>query len=80
MDYTEELLLELIERHDENEEFYREKLTELQAGGTAYMMFGAYAHGVVKEAVKLRAAGNEKATEAVFILLERAIKEFGLPD
>jgi len=31
MGYTEEELLELIEWHDENEQFYRQKLAELRA-------------------------------------------------
>lgn len=32
VDYTEETLLELIERRDEHEQFYRDKLAELQKG------------------------------------------------
>ena len=32
MNYTEEDLLEFIERHDEHEDFYRQKLAELRAG------------------------------------------------
>lgn len=31
MDYPEDVLLQLIDRHDEHEAFYRQKLAELRA-------------------------------------------------
>ncbi len=71
MNYEEDDLLDLIERHDENEEFYRAKLAELRADNEATPMTATMfrKRPVTVEARQL--TGNTSHDHDVYLWVEK---------